>query len=839
MAGEGEIQDPQHLLDLIRAVRPRAALFTTYTFSVGYFDAVFVPVLRSVGCQDIAVLVDADQAARGIEESRSRAAGRIYRVAPVIAPGGGVFHPKLAYFAAEADDFLAVSSGNLTASGQSLQLESFDVVSASSAPTVFLQLGNWLESLAAQVETTSPQASALLKATAPRARQAYTRNQANLPGTPPAPTLITTLEGTARDALQSVFFAEADSAESVIVLAPFHSPDGGPVVRLASDVGASSLAVGLDGSRPRLLAPFERDRFNPGMPSRFVVPDAKRATRRLHAKVFELHTPDNVLVMTGSVNATAQSFESTMNVEVSLARWLPKSPFEWLDAEAEDYQPTQVGTDFLPPLALYVDAWLEEDRTLRGRLTSRDAIDPSLAVTITRGEHVLFTAQTSVDDEAGFKVGNVPSFDVSEAALLTVTSGEFSASCWLNVDEQLDIAMEERERRAAVGRVLRGEYAVEDIAEVVRLLTSAAEGIASGSTAELRRPAGEAKAETEVPFSFLRWERSGQQRGGNTFLGRTPNELLKALTRWMNADLAPRAAEELAMGVTPGLGRQVQLLGGTDEEQESATGRVDPYELLDKLCVAIPIALERRPGLEYGGVLAEVAASRAVDRALKQDLKLTPCIAWLDRFSRLSFPESAHTAVREVATAMACVAAAQLELQGQDPQLAVLREAVERFAGEPMNAEHWRQQCEAGLARDLFRRVIGAERDASVSITEKLASVQTLDDGLLVFLGKAWTVARNFIAREPEALTFPELATSLRERRPRKKDLIRGLVGQAQLASKSPGCPFCGNELSKEQLTVLKQRHVLVHKGLSCNNVLMMGERGGRLHQGLEELPDA
>jgi len=57
------LEDPRHLLDLIKLVRPKAALFTTYTFSVSHFDAVFLPGLRSVRCQDIAVLVDADEAA--------------------------------------------------------------------------------------------------------------------------------------------------------------------------------------------------------------------------------------------------------------------------------------------------------------------------------------------------------------------------------------------------------------------------------------------------------------------------------------------------------------------------------------------------------------------------------------------------------------------------------------------------------------------------------------------------------------------------------------------------------------------------------------------------------
>ena len=320
------MQAPQHLLDLVREVRPKAALFTSFTFSVSYFDAVFVPVLRSVGCEDIAVLVDADQAALSAEESVSRAAGRIYRIAPVIAPGGGVFHPKLAYLAAEADDVLAVSSGNLTASGQSLQLESFDAVSAGDAPTVFREFADWLTALADRVKDSSPQASRLLAHTAPRALQAYKRKAALTPKQLPAPTLVHTLGGTAREALEALFIAEADYAESVVVLSPFHSPDGGPLLRLAASVDAKVLSVGLDASRPRLVAPFERGRFKPELPGNFVRPDAPGGHRRLHAKVFELLAKDKVLVMTGSVNATAQSFESMKNVEVSLARWLPESP---------------------------------------------------------------------------------------------------------------------------------------------------------------------------------------------------------------------------------------------------------------------------------------------------------------------------------------------------------------------------------------------------------------------------------------------------------------------------------------------------------------------------------
>lgn len=834
------MEEPRHLLDLIRLVRPRAALFTTYTFSVSHFDAVFVPVLRSVGCQDIAVLVDADEAARSSEEARSRAVGRVYRVAPVIAPGGGVFHPKLSYLAAEAEDVLAVGSGNLTASGQSLQLESFDAVAAGTAPSVFHELADWMELLARLTKSTSPQASQLLSQTAPRARQAYRRNASRVVDGPlPPPTLVHTLGGAARDALEALFIAHADRAEAVTVLSPFHSPDGGPLLRLAASVEARMLCVGLDGGRKQLMAPFADGRFKPQLPGRYVVPDTSGNNKSLHAKVFELRAADRALVMTGSINATAQSFESTKNVEVSLARWLPSTPYAWKVAEPAGYEATQDTSGFEPACALYVDAWLDADKALHGQVTSRAGLPDSLQASVQSASNVVFEGEVSLTADGAFLVRSLPAFDTSQSTLLTISDGQSSATCWLNVHEELDIAAEERDRRAAISRVLRGEYAAEDIAEVVRLLSAAAHGMAAGQAGALRRSTGESKAEAEIPFSFMRWEQSGRQRGGNTLLGRNPYELLQALNRWMNADLTPTEQGELQVAASKGLAAGVQLLGVTDAEQQDAAEAVDPYALLDQLCLAIPVALERQPELEYGGVLAEVVASRAVDRALKQDLRMAPCLSWLDRFSRFAYPETAREALCGVAVAMASVTAVRLEGANQEPQLSVLREAVERFAHGAIPEVRWKELCAAGLGRDLYRRVAGAEVEAAVAMTSRLALAPTLDDSILSLLRIASTDARRMLSSAPEAVSLPEVVAVLRERRHKRADLVRGLLSQTDLARAGCGCPFCYRELSKEQVATLRQRHALVHKGMTCNRLLLYSEPHGRLAQGIQELPDA
>lgn len=130
----------KNLIELIKAVKPRSALFTTYTVSIAFIEGVLLPTLRQVGCRDVDILVDANEAASSLEEVQSNSAGRKYRLVPLIAPGGGIFHPKLAYLVGADYDVLAVGSGNLTLPGQSKQLECLDAVRSDIHPGVFVNL---------------------------------------------------------------------------------------------------------------------------------------------------------------------------------------------------------------------------------------------------------------------------------------------------------------------------------------------------------------------------------------------------------------------------------------------------------------------------------------------------------------------------------------------------------------------------------------------------------------------------------------------------------------------------------------------------------------------------
>ena len=57
------------LISLIDKARPRRALFTTFTFSISWFEAIIVPALRRWGCEQIDVLVDARYARRSTDEA--------------------------------------------------------------------------------------------------------------------------------------------------------------------------------------------------------------------------------------------------------------------------------------------------------------------------------------------------------------------------------------------------------------------------------------------------------------------------------------------------------------------------------------------------------------------------------------------------------------------------------------------------------------------------------------------------------------------------------------------------------------------------------------------------
>jgi hypothetical protein len=102
-------------------------------------------------------------------------------------------------------------------------------------------------------------------------------------------------------------------------MSPYHAPDAAPVREFAAALKIKTIALGLDPKSHSIA--LDPKRFGRPKGVSFVLPSLSGDSRESHAKWFEIAATNGVFVMTGSVNATAQGFTSTKNVEVSLA-WI-------------------------------------------------------------------------------------------------------------------------------------------------------------------------------------------------------------------------------------------------------------------------------------------------------------------------------------------------------------------------------------------------------------------------------------------------------------------------------------------------------------------------------------
>lgn len=830
---------PRNLVELIRQFRPTSALFSTYTFSVSHFDAALLPVLRSVGCQDMAVMVDATQAASSVDESSSKGAGRVYRIIPVIAPGGGVFHPKFAYLSSDSGDVLAVSSANLTASGQCLQLECFDTVAARDYPSVFEELSDWMASLALAMEELSPQAAALARGVSRRARAA-TEFATDAPAAValPPPSLVHTIGTTPSAALQRIFEARKSQALTIRVLSPFHAPDAGPVLRLARELGAATVCVGVDGAGSVRRAPFDAELFNPNVPVSYMVADAEGAGRRLHAKVFEVETEDAVLSMTGSINATRQSFESQKNVELSLARWSYESPFSWREIEPDTFARTQDASAFEKKAALFVDAWLSSGGTLHGKLVSKAPLSSKILLRLSSQGLLEHGCECELNENNTFEVDGFDDLDTSQSVCVEVECAGQKAQCWLNVEAELELSAVERDRYAAVARVLKGQCAPEDIAEVLRMLLEATSTLAVAPVAR-----GEARAapefkndgENDRAFSFALWKNSGAPRSGMTMLSAKGQQLLRELSQCLNGRSPATRSDALASGFLPEA-MEVKLMWQIEEADadEEAKAIFDAYGLLDRLCQAIPELLGRNPNIEIGPLMAQIAAVRAINRASNEGLKMAPCLSWLDRFSRFTYPEQARDQLTALAAAMAGFTSRRLSADGHSAQLGLLKECVERFAGQKLELSRWQEAVREGLSQPPFSHLGTEELAEAAAMYVHIFSAETLDARILELLRHA---RQGTLGTASQAVELPHVAASLHARKPRTAELLQGVLDARGLAQ--AGCPICARALQKQHIAELVQQHVLVHSIIDCNRLVFYSEGAEQFRQAIEGLPNA
>jgi hypothetical protein len=508
------------LYDIVDAVRPTRAFFSTYTYSAAWFEATLFPLLRNqrgVECEQITVMLERRQARHSLDSAISRFAGTRYRVIAASPKGEssspGIFHPKVAYLESDEGDVFVVSSANLTIRGQGVALEVVDAVCAAQEPQVFSQVAEFFETLPSRLNLLTPEDRTVLARIAERAR-AQAGKYADQHEGPDSTWLVTTLTKSAGSQLSDLARHRLNQPAQLTVLSPFFDKDGTAVSSLAKKLGTRRLQLGVSRrpGRGEWVAPFAD---NPSWDTK-VTPPAPENERPLHAKWFDIEDASGrSLVMTGSVNATHQSLWMTKNVEVSLVRLVPKSTVSTWQKVTDRirFEPSaypRAEGDFE---GLQFAASLTAGAVLEVYFAVAPGIG-SVTVALTQNDSVLFRTDCHVrrDNVAAVKLPTAVTEKFSDSPLWAqVAVGSASDSTLVNREESLKMRPSSKNLSGAVDRVNAGDDDDDD----ALLIAEAAHILLTGRARAPKGRRGKTSSEKQNPTTL---QRNDREDGSDEFL---------------------------------------------------------------------------------------------------------------------------------------------------------------------------------------------------------------------------------------------------------------------------------------------------------------------------------
>lgn len=833
----------KRLRSLIRQARPKRALFTTFTLSLNWFEAVVVPALDRAGCEQIDLLVDARYAQKATDETASLYVGSRYRIIPIYLEKTHVFHPKVTYLqGADGEDHLLVSSANLTFSGHGRNLEVLDSVSSGSEPAVFMEFSDFLAELPRRYAFSVEHKEILDEY---RAQAASHRPKAATSTVDRSAWLVHTLQRPAAD--QFIELAkEVEGLSALTVLSPFHAPTGQPVQAIADAMGVKSIRIGLNPIS-KTVAPFAKSNSFKIAP-KYVRVDVPYAERPLHAKCFEATGTSEVLVMTGSVNATAQSLTSTKNVEISLVRRLNTSPFVW--------KPVATPKDF------------EACEFSVSELTAKS---PALQVSLTATNHLVglvhpagpdkrVTLEIWDSDQCLYEQSDVPlsggQFDVSlkgfvkpndTALLLKMESDDLSATGWINVEAMLALDEEQRRLARSSQRLMSGKYSSADLAALFSWLASLQDHDKPPKPA-LKRPIGGKKGkEPAKTMSYEEWQRAIREAGTpGTRSSGLAKSTLDAAIRWINRDVLPQPVSpddgkpENPPAPAPKPKPQLKFLGSDKDEfntKKPEPPQEKPVEPSAKeleteatrqfhlLLNAIPKGLARDAASHLVPSLVELSGSYKLKSAHDLwksseehrpagDALALPLQSWLTQFSGFAYSEANRVTLLPFMATMACCAIAY----NPDSSPDVLKECVERVGGRTLELGELTATVAAALTSEKFYRVF-KDKDALA------AHARTIEAGTSPSALLADIILRAMDDTQSSRPTAPneyrEVVDALLQHRENTRKPAFGVL--ASVDQRTVACPCCSSALAKDEIGRLRTIKALVCKGFSCRRPIFLG----------------
>lgn len=485
------------LLDVIRSQKWERALFTTYALSLTFFESYLLPSLRKAGCETVDILVDKDGYRASMMERRSLSVGQEYGLIPVSLITG-IFHPKCVYLCGESRDVLLVGSGNLTFGGYGKNIEAFDGVDSTKHPGAFVGFSEFLRDLIVRPAISIPKHPRIAEIADRAARYRPEEGDGGV-------RFLHSLHSSFSDQLVTVA-REMKGVRELLVLSPFHHPEGRPIIDLARKIGAKSISIGIPpGAQPSAFPVKSAESWRIGV--RYQAPQVEKPKRPLHAKWIEIRGKTTVTCV-GSVNATQQSLGSTDNVEAALLRTAGHGTTDsaWKEAKTPRYVPGEMYRASAGELVIF--AAQRPNQRIEGSVYGHPKPVGIWQAQIEAGTDLLASAQLEVDDSGAF-VWNAPGADLNRnprGVQIALMRGAEVARGWLQIESMLNMPSQSRRAMHAISRMLNRQDTLDDLRALLDFVAIHANKVLLRTKSQGKREAPREKlpeSEERVPLAML------------------------------------------------------------------------------------------------------------------------------------------------------------------------------------------------------------------------------------------------------------------------------------------------------------------------------------------------
>jgi len=300
-------------LELVSAYPWRRAVFTTYSLSLSFFEAVVLDALVRGGGREALILADVQGVRASLSEQGAHRVGKDYEVEPVSVTGG-VFHPKVSLLSAAGECHLLVGSGNLTFGGWGGNCEVLEHLHPSFAADALDDAASFFDLMPVteRIRYGAADQCAAIAVELRKSIQAKSRTG--------SVRLFHSLDMSISEQVAQVV-GDLGGAVRMVAAAPFWD-DGSAVVQLCKTIGLDQIFV---HSHPHgSVEGFAGSNWPTSYRNKVRAIQLElletQGQRRLHAKLFEILCKRGRVVVSGSPNCTGAALHRDRNVEACVVR---------------------------------------------------------------------------------------------------------------------------------------------------------------------------------------------------------------------------------------------------------------------------------------------------------------------------------------------------------------------------------------------------------------------------------------------------------------------------------------------------------------------------------------